>query len=62
MNTILNFQQFVGKTIVFVNDSSVNMVKITFSDGQVVEVYAECGSAPDSLPFLDIYEAKEANQ
>lgn len=50
----MKFQQFVGKTVKSVDESCVNCVKIEFTDGTKVSVFAECGSGGLSIPFFDV--------
>lgn len=42
----------VGKTIKSIDEGAVNCVIIEFTDGEKVEVYAECGSGPFAIPFF----------
>lgn len=48
----MQFQDMVGKTIEKIDDSAINCVKITFTDGETVKVFAECSSGPFSIPFF----------
>lgn len=43
-----------GKTVFNVDYSSVNTIRISFTDGSYVDVWAECGSGPFDIPFFDI--------
>jgi hypothetical protein len=42
---------FVGKTIKSVNCSASNVMLLTFTDGTMLEIWAEIGGWP-TLPFL----------
>ena len=48
------FEKFVGKTIVSVDSSSINVVHFTFSDGTVVSVDAE--ESHYGIPILAVNE------
>lgn len=52
----VGFQEMVGKTIKHINSDAINCVKITFTDGETVKVFAECGSSPFDIPFFEIYK------
>lgn len=52
----MSFQDMVGKTIKSIDDSAENCVKIKFTDGAEVEVFAECGSGSFAIPFFEIYK------
>lgn len=45
---------FVGKTILRVNKSSVNVMKFYFTDGTGVELWSECGSGAFSIPYHEV--------
>ena len=50
----MQFQQFIGKTIKSIDESSVNCVKIEFTDGTKTTIFAECGSGNYDFPFFDV--------
>lgn len=41
-----------GKTVKSIEEGAVNCVIIEFTDGEKVEVCAECGSGPFAIPFF----------
>lgn len=51
-----DFKDFVGKTIVEVDDAFSNAVTFKFSDGQEITVMAECGSGQFDIPYLEILD------
>lgn len=48
------FQKIVGKTIESVEDDRVNFVSIKFTDGTCLNVYADCGTNYNSVPYFDV--------
>lgn len=46
------FQFMAGKTVKSIEEGAVNCVIIEFTDGEKVEVCAECGSGPFAIPFF----------
>lgn len=49
--------KMVGKTIDRIDDSCVNVLRFYFTDGTDIEIYAECGSGPSSIPFFYVGES-----
>ena len=51
-------KELVGKTIVGVDDTCVNVLKLKMADGTVFEIYAECGSNRYDFPYFEIYKGE----
>jgi hypothetical protein len=50
----LKKSDIVGKTVSSINARAVNMIKIYFTDGTNVELWAECGSGQYSIPVIEV--------
>ena len=47
-------KRFEGQKVTIIDASSSNMILIETEDGKRYDVYAECGSHPNSIPFFDV--------
>lgn len=52
-------KELVGKTIVGVDDSCSNVLKLKTADGEVYEIFAECNSGSYDIPYWEIYKEGE---
>jgi len=62
-DTPLSFSSLVGKTIATVDESSVNVKTLTFTDGTIVNVEAEVEAFSGfPVPHIFLYPSSEENE
>lgn len=51
---LVDFQEFVGKTVSEVTEVGVNCIVFRFTDGTQAGMMADCGTGRFDIPFLEL--------